>query len=140
MTQSPATSATTAASASATATSATTATTSATAPAQFLRIFRVTRGDESAMAAAPDARVATDTVARHFGWPDRAGVVCADPALTCDRCTLPVGSDDDLHAVVGDERWCDDCIDDARTCAACGGSGGGPEAALRCPMCRGKGA
>ena len=60
----------------------------------------------------------------------------------CMACRVCVECDQVSDAALDDDGYCADCTepdDDDGECAFCGGSGGGDDAALRCPYCRGRG-
>jgi len=61
----------------------------------------------------------------------------------CMACRVCVGCDQVSDAALDDDGYCAECNEpddeDDGECAFCGGSGGGDDAALRCPYCRGRG-
>lgn len=64
--------------------------------------------------------------------------IADDPdGFVCKTCGSVIRTDDDWYDGLWEEPTPDD-IDDANTCPACGGSGGGPES-WRCPLCGGSG-
>lgn len=60
-----------------------------------------------------------------------------DECRRCRRCQI-CGALEDARSALRDGA-CEDCYEADGDCSHCGGSGGGPDAALRCPYCRGRG-
>lgn len=70
------------------------------------------------------------------------GLICApcyeQREYICDRCGDSWDNEDYLSPDDYGSMICSDCEHDNR-CGNCGGSGGGPDEALKCPVCGGNG-